>query len=177
MPQCRTTKSRKGHSDCWDRMRFRDIVVCKYIAKSSTIVVSIISKGKRTAISPTHLSGPTGSNAPHLGERCCPSSLFNANNVASRDPQSMQGGQSGQSWRELQYRACRGEYEMLHAYLGVANGFSRLKDYPVPTPKRGELLLKLSCTGLCLSDVHGMLQDFGQVRPWAAESANAGAAC
>ncbi|KAK4058622.1 hypothetical protein OIO90_000066 [Microbotryomycetes sp. JL221] len=35
------------------------------------------------------------------------------------------------------------------------------RDYPVPTPGRGQLLLKLNCTGICLSDHHGMLGDFG----------------
>lgn len=31
------------------------------------------------------------------------------------------------------------------------------EDYPVPTPGKGELLLRLNCTGLCHSDVHVML--------------------
>ncbi|KAM0792591.1 hypothetical protein ACM66B_005252 [Microbotryomycetes sp. NB124-2] len=35
------------------------------------------------------------------------------------------------------------------------------KDYPVPEPGRGQLLLKLNMTGLCMSDHHGMLGDFG----------------
>ncbi|KAI9029170.1 alcohol dehydrogenase 1, partial [Hyaloraphidium curvatum] len=35
------------------------------------------------------------------------------------------------------------------------------ENYPVPEPKAGELLLRLNCTGLCHSDVHVMLQDWG----------------
>ncbi|GAA5865949.1 hypothetical protein JCM8547_002894 [Rhodosporidiobolus lusitaniae] len=36
-----------------------------------------------------------------------------------------------------------------------------VEDYPVPTPARGQLLLKISCTGLCLSDHHNMKGDIG----------------
>lgn len=31
----------------------------------------------------------------------------------------------------------------------------------MPTPQRGQLLLKLSHTGICMSDIHGQLCDFG----------------
>ncbi|GAA6001055.1 hypothetical protein JCM10207_007392 [Rhodosporidiobolus poonsookiae] len=36
-----------------------------------------------------------------------------------------------------------------------------VEDYPVPTPGPGELLLQLTHTGLCLSDVHLQQQDIG----------------
>lgn len=33
------------------------------------------------------------------------------------------------------------------------------KDIPIPTPSRNEVLIKLSCSGVCHSDVHNMLGD------------------
>ncbi|KAK4704212.1 hypothetical protein P7C70_g1990, partial [Phenoliferia sp. Uapishka_3] len=37
-----------------------------------------------------------------------------------------------------------------------------IEDFPVPVPGPGQLLLKLNCTGLCMSDHHFMLGDWGQ---------------
>ncbi|BGP39519.1 Alcohol dehydrogenase [Rhodotorula kratochvilovae] len=36
-----------------------------------------------------------------------------------------------------------------------------VEDYPVPSPARGQLLLKINATGLCVSDHHNMAGDIG----------------
>lgn len=35
-----------------------------------------------------------------------------------------------------------------------------VQEVDVPEPKSGELLLRLNCTGLCMSDVHFMMNDW-----------------
>ncbi|GAA5890328.1 hypothetical protein JCM6882_008796 [Rhodosporidiobolus microsporus] len=44
---------------------------------------------------------------------------------------------------------------------GEAYELELVENYPVPTPARGQLLLKINCTGLCLSDHHNMKGDIG----------------
>jgi alcohol dehydrogenase, propanol-preferring len=39
-----------------------------------------------------------------------------------------------------------------------------LEEVDVPTPGRGEILIRLSCTGICYSDLHYMLEDLPMVK-------------